>query len=781
MSSVERLLSRRSFCGGMLSLPVMARMSMGQTHSERPVVFWKTDPVGPGQTLLLFGDGLSDADVSAGRLADVQPSLPGRVDISLPASSAKLSILQTDNRCLKVEIPKTWEPGSYVVRLETGTGSTEPIVVNHPEAYWLLGDLGDAATAGAEVRVFGKNFRMGQEKTPWTGKAVLRDARGTFHPLKVSSLNPYTFAFQVPKNLAASQAEIFVHNGHGGAAGWSSPLALEIRQANPWPVTVFNVRDFGAKGDSSTDDTAVIRAALAKSETQGGGVVFLPRGIYSVTGQLTIPRRTVLRGENRELVWLVVPHKGPEFNTLLAGGSEFGVEELSMVARTPLRMIVAPDVESMYSENKPWGLPGTSRVHDVFLRRLRVQHLRYEGRLGSEDPRRLEGVGPSTIALAGSNLEISNSEVVSSGMPFILHDLRSSRVSGNLLHTGRNGWYGFWGARKTLFEDNTIQGQDMEASYGGFGNYNHYDGTDISHIYIAENKFLNGYGDEREALTFDSPGDFPWKGRIAQAGASDLSVEGVAWQENAFRGLACMIAAGKGLGQHRRIVSNGAGRLVLDAPWDVVPDASSVASIGPFRRDIVVYQNDSQDASVGVQLWGGGYNYIIDANSTVRTGGFWGTGAEYDRPVSSTQSQTFLPCYFTQWLNNTIKQPIAYNAQYDTGVNMWATLGLFTRDTLTAPEAGVLIFGNLFRGNRLSDHSRIMLGYYGTGARTNARKALKNRPPVGLDNVIEGNIVSDAPVGIEVEPGYEGTLVRNNQFERVDVPVRQGKWNDEGQ
>jgi parallel beta-helix repeat protein len=74
-----------------------------------------------------------------------------------------------------------------------------------------------------------------------------------------------------------------------------------------------------------------------------------------------------------------------------------------------------------------------------------------------------------------------------------------------------------------------------------------------------------------------------------------------------------------------------------------------------------------------------------------------------------------------------------------------------------------------------------MLGYYGTGAHTNARKALKNRPPVGLDNVIEGNIMSNAPVGIEVEPGYDGTLVRNNQFERVDVPVRQGKWNDEGQ
>jgi hypothetical protein len=49
-----------------------------------------------------------------------------------------------------------------------------------------------------------------------------------------------------------------------------SPLALEIREANLWPVTVFNMRDSG------TGDTAAIHAALAKSEAQGGGVVFLP-------------------------------------------------------------------------------------------------------------------------------------------------------------------------------------------------------------------------------------------------------------------------------------------------------------------------------------------------------------------------------------------------------------------------------------------------------------------------------------------------------------------------
>jgi hypothetical protein len=88
-----------------------------------------------------------------------------------------------------------------------------------------------------------------------------------------------------------------------------------------------------------------------------------------------------------------VHYKSPELNTLLAGCSEFGVEDLSVVGR----MIVAPDVESMYSENKPWGLPDTSRVHDVFLRRLLVLHLRYEGRLGSIS-------GPTRASVSGSSI-----------------------------------------------------------------------------------------------------------------------------------------------------------------------------------------------------------------------------------------------------------------------------------------------------------------------------------------------------------------------------------------
>ena len=45
---------------------------------------------------------------------------------------------------------------------------------------------------------------------------------------------------------------------------------------------VVSVKDFGAVGDGSTDDTAAIQAAVAAINSAGGGVLFFPCGTYSV-------------------------------------------------------------------------------------------------------------------------------------------------------------------------------------------------------------------------------------------------------------------------------------------------------------------------------------------------------------------------------------------------------------------------------------------------------------------------------------------------------------------
>ncbi|MDI4646858.1 S-layer homology domain-containing protein [Cohnella hashimotonis] len=62
-------------------------------------------------------------------------------------------------------------------------------------------------------------------------------------------------------------------------------------------IADFSVRDFGAKADGESDDTAAFQAALDASGGNGGGVVFAPAGTYRLNGHLNVPTGVTLRGD----------------------------------------------------------------------------------------------------------------------------------------------------------------------------------------------------------------------------------------------------------------------------------------------------------------------------------------------------------------------------------------------------------------------------------------------------------------------------------------------------
>lgn len=64
----------------------------------------------------------------------------------------------------------------------------------------------------------------------------------------------------------------------------------------------YSVRDFGAKGDGTTDDTAAFQKALDSARAAGGGVVYASRGNYFFAGHLNVPAAVTLKG-----VWESVP------------------------------------------------------------------------------------------------------------------------------------------------------------------------------------------------------------------------------------------------------------------------------------------------------------------------------------------------------------------------------------------------------------------------------------------------------------------------------------------
>jgi hypothetical protein len=62
----------------------------------------------------------------------------------------------------------------------------------------------------------------------------------------------------------------------------TSPSAMAWQTPSAGSSIYINVKDYGATGNGSTDDTAGIQAAINAANTAGGGTVYIPPGIYVV-------------------------------------------------------------------------------------------------------------------------------------------------------------------------------------------------------------------------------------------------------------------------------------------------------------------------------------------------------------------------------------------------------------------------------------------------------------------------------------------------------------------
>ena len=70
---------------------------------------------------------------------------------------------------------------------------------------------------------------------------------------------------------------------------------FSIGAASPGP---FNVRDYGAKGDGKTRDTAALQKTLDACAASGGGIVRVPEGVYP-TGSLVVGANTTVHFDPR--------------------------------------------------------------------------------------------------------------------------------------------------------------------------------------------------------------------------------------------------------------------------------------------------------------------------------------------------------------------------------------------------------------------------------------------------------------------------------------------------
>lgn len=87
------------------------------------------------------------------------------------------------------------------------------------------------------------------------------------------------------------------NNHDSGASTFGKISALDITFPNVQGVwRGFNVKDYGAKGDTTTDDTTAIQNAINAAQNAFGGCVVFPTGSYKITSALTITKSVALIG-----------------------------------------------------------------------------------------------------------------------------------------------------------------------------------------------------------------------------------------------------------------------------------------------------------------------------------------------------------------------------------------------------------------------------------------------------------------------------------------------------
>jgi hypothetical protein len=94
----------------------------------------------------------------------------------------------------------------------------------------------------------------------------------------------------------------------GPTANFLAPGSTTTRTLDSKLGDVISVKDYGATGNGSTNDTAAIQAALTAN---AGKTVYFPQGTYITNAQLTIPANTTLKGDDRKSVIFVQPLNPP--------------------------------------------------------------------------------------------------------------------------------------------------------------------------------------------------------------------------------------------------------------------------------------------------------------------------------------------------------------------------------------------------------------------------------------------------------------------------------------
>jgi len=314
------------------------RVPEGKSGPGVPVISSWTDDAGPDETFLLVGEGLTE-NVFMWGLS------PNRED----GAEIRPKIQFCTGKMLAATIPERAYDGPFVVWVENANGRSQPLVLNRPQLWWCYPRT---CTPGGTVRVFGRN--IGRRPHFAEVFAYLESESGSGSWLPSLSSGKYSATLRLPDDLAPGRYQLRVHAGAGGQWGWSDPITIQVQAQAPAPTGMQL---------TGTD----IQAAVNALGAQGGGILTLSAGRYTLSGTLVIPAGVTVNGQGKGRTILQAP-SSPAVKFAQFQGSAWnqGPAAVHTPGATMVYKVTFPRAGDWHvwlryaTDMSPWGQPGVS-------------------------------------------------------------------------------------------------------------------------------------------------------------------------------------------------------------------------------------------------------------------------------------------------------------------------------------------------------------------------------------------------------------------------------------
>jgi len=762
-----------------------------------PVVIWASDPVRPGETVVVRGDAF-------GRKAKVEVSVSGQGEWK------QAEVLQQTERTLKFVLPKELPAGVVSYRIQVDGSFSEVRKLNAPQVWWIQGDQVESATPGGWIRLFGLN--LGLKKG---AKVILRND-GISVPLRLIAVDDFNFQAEVPTGVSPGRYKVEFQNGESADVG-----QIELVNTFGQKTKEYRVTDFGAvpgqpdaiqyytgmKAADQVDSTASIQKALNAAGKDGGGIVYFPRGIYILSKGLEVPTGVILRGAGRgqtalswvddqlprekedivKLMWgslLFKPIPDPKNSPhpyLIRGPGHFGVEDLAIYAVNHRAGILSdfPDTAAG---------AGHVKIHRVLMRLNRFINVQRTDRHYADaeeaflrrwnDEPRGGANSQGAIHLSGPNLEVVDCDIYSSMSAMIFNGASGIIARNRIGGTGRSWTVMGRKTKKLIFEENLcldggicLLNVHTTASHEGkLGEASNFS----REIYCARNSIEDCYVLDRDGgfvSDFHSPlGIYTGWAKYSE-GTKTILASSMQGEDLSAKWAGAMVSVldGKGAGQVRFMKSLEADRVETNEPWQVPLDETSFVSISKTLYRGLFVDNLVEDAGNAVSLWGGGVEMVVSGNRSERGGAL--------NQITLCHGDQFIPGMRAQFLDNVITEGINWGASYV--FPRGSLIGTYTYTPLyferviqknkgqpvTAPDYhGPLAVDQVFRRNRIESAGNFYAGGMVGNILFEAGEVKHSR--IGVDIREMGGRWDDSIL----EGGPVDVLIRNNKMTDVTQP-----------